>query len=956
MKINDSIHGFTVTRIQPVDIVSGELIEMSHEKSGARLAWLKTSDENKLFSVSFKTIPTDDTGVFHILEHSVLGGSERFPVKEPFLYMLKSSMNTFLNAMTFPDKTMFPVSSRNDRDFMNLTKVYLDAVFKPLIYTVPEIFYQEGHHTEWRSREDEPLYKGVVFNEMKGVISSIYNRIECEMMNMFYPDSCYRFESGGLPEAIPDLTYEQFIDTHRRFYHPSNSYFYLDGNVDIDAILELIDSEYLSAYDKSGDVIGIAEQKLIAPAEKTCFYEIAPEEEEAKHTHIAVGKIMASWDERDRIFACMVLSEAVAGSNEAPLKRALLDTGKCLDVSFGINDGIMQPFGALKIFNTDMEDAPALLETVRTTAEKLVKDGIGREALSAAINRLEFRFREGEEPKALLRCINAMSSWLYGGDLLMYIDCDSVFGFLREQIETGYYEKLLSEWLLDEEGRAALYMLPSHTYGDELKAKEQERVNAELAAMSENEKEELLALNSRLDEWQAAPDTAENIAKLPTLPLSEVNELPLEFETEKTSENGVAILRHPSRNKGISYLSLYFSIADLGREELEKLAIMSDLISELPTEKCSGAELQQRITGTLGGFSTNVIVFGKEGQPELCKPYLAVKTSFLDCNADKALALAGELLTETAFNSPEQIREILQQNDEDMKQDIIANGHRVAMRRARSGMSAESAMNELINGYEAYKALHAAAKPSDEELAALIAYISALAKRVFCRARLTASTVSAEELPLTALTDMLPEGSAPASEEMSFSLDTPAHQGIIIPSGVSYSGAALPEYEKDTPLWSVLSTILSYEYLWNEVRVKGGAYGTGCGSNNMGEVGFYSFRDPSPSGAIAAYEGAPGFLREYCGSGADISSYIISSIAQKEPLISDRAYGTIADEIFFRGITEEKRRENRKRMLSLTAEDLLAAVPSLEKSGRICVIGSAEAISACGDDFASESV
>ena len=383
---------------------------------------------------------------------------------------------------------------------------------------------------------------------------------------------------------------------------------------------------------------------------------------------------------------------------------------------------------------------------------------------------------------------------------------------------------------------------------------------------------------------------------------------------------------------------------------------MSDLISELPTEKCSGAELQQRITGTLGGFSTNVIVFGKEGQPELCKPYLAVKTSFLDCNADKALALAGELLTETAFNSPEQIREILQQNDEDMKQDIIANGHRVAMRRARSGMSAESAMNELINGYEAYKALHAAAKPSDEELAALIADISALAKRVFCRARLTASTVSAEELPLTALTDMLPEGSAPASEEMSFSLDTPAHQGIIIPSGVSYSGAALPEYEKDTPLWSVLSTILSYEYLWNEVRVKGGAYGTGCGSNNMGEVGFYSFRDPSPSGAIAAYEGAPGFLREYCGSGADISSYIISSIAQKEPLISDRAYGTIADEIFFRGITEEKRRENRKRMLSLTAEDLLAAVPSLEKSGRICVIGSAEAISACGDDFASESV
>ena len=956
MKINDTIHGFTVTRIQNVDAVSGELIEMTHEKSGARLAWLKTNEENKLFSVSFKTIPTDNTGVFHILEHSVLGGSERFPVKEPFLYMLKSSMNTFLNAMTFPDKTMFPVSSRNDRDFMNLTKVYLDAVFKPLIYTVPEIFYQEGHHTEWRSRDDSPFYKGVVFNEMKGVISSIYNRIECEMMAMLYPDSCYRFESGGLPEAIPDLTYEQFINTHRRFYHPSNSYFYLDGNVDIETILELIDGEYLSAYDKSGDVIDIAVQKPVTPAEKTCLYEIAPEEEEAKHTHIAVGKIMASWDERDKIFACMALSEALAGSNEAPLKRALLDTGKCLDVSFGINEGIMQPFGALKIFNTDMEHAVKLLETVRSTAETLVKNGIGKDALAAAINRLEFRFREGEEPKALLRCINAMSSWLYGGDLLMYIDCDSVFSFLREQIETGYYEKLLTEWLLDDTGRATLYMKPSHTYGEELKAKEQERVNAELAAMSEDEKEQLLALNSKLDEWQAAPDTAENIAKLPTLPLSEVSQQPLKFITEKTTENGITILRHPAHNKGISSVNLYFTIADLSKQELEVLAIMSDLISELPTENCSGAELQQRITGTLGGFSANVAVYSREGQQKLCKPYLAVKTSFLDCNTDNALSLVGELLTKTVFNNPEQIREILLQIDEDMKQDIIANGHRVAMRRARSGMSAESGMNELINGYEAYKALHAIAKPSDDELAKLIADISDLAKRIFCKARLTAGTVSAEELSLKTLMDMLPEGSAPESEEMEFRLETPKHQGIIIPSGVSYSGAALPEYENDTPMWSVLSTILSYEYLWNEVRVKGGAYGTGCGSNSLGEVGFYSFRDPSPSGAIAAFEGAANFLKDYCGKDTDISSYIISSIAQKEPLISDRAYGNIADEIYFRGITEEKRNANHKRMLSLTADDLLNAVSSLEKSGRICVIGSAEAISACGTDFATESV
>ena len=955
MTINDSMHGFTVTRIRPAGSVVGDMIEMVHTKTGARLAWLDNGDENKLFSVAFKTPPTDDTGVFHILEHSVLGGSERYPVKEPFLYMLRSSMNTFLNAMTFSDKTMFPVSSRNDKDFMNLTSVYLDAVFKPLIYSVPEIFYQEGHHTEWRSKEDEPLYKGVVFNEMKGVESSIYNRIEEELMAMIYPDTCYQFESGGKPSAIPDLTYEQFIAAHKRYYHPSNSYFYLDGAVDIEPVLELIDS-YLSEYDKSTDVIEIPVQKPVAPFEKTCYYEIAPEEEESAHTHIALGKVMTSWDEREKCIACIVLGEALAGSNEAPLKRALLDTGLCLDVSFGINDGIAQPFGALKIYNTDMENAETLLSTVKTTASELVGNGIGKAALTAAIDRLEFRIKESEEPKGLIRGINSLSSWLYGGDLLMYIDCDSVFDLMRKQVETDYFEKLLNEWLLDENGSVTLYMLPSHTYGDEQKKIEQERVNSELASMSEQEKDQLIELNRKLDEWQAAPDTPENIATLPTLPLSEVSELPLEFKTERGEENGMTVLRHPARNKGISSINLYFSAADFTKRELEMLAVMTDLISDLPTKNCSGAELQQRITGTLGNLNISTAVFGKEDHPEECTPFLTVKASFLDHNTEKALSLIGELLTETVYDSPDQIREILLQCDEDMKQDIIANGHRIAMRRVRSGMSAESAMNEFLCGYESYKSLHTIAKPSDEELAGLISEFKAIADKLFCRARLTAGTVSVGELSLGTLAKMLPEGNAPVSDSIAFKLETPDKQGIIIPSGVSYSGTALPTFEKDKALWGVLSTLLSYEYLWNEVRVKGGAYGTGFGVNNMGEAAFYSYRDPSPLGAVSAYSDAAEFLRNYCEMKPDISSYIISSIAQKEPLMSDSSYGSTADEIYFRGITEESRINTRKRMLSLTSDDLLAAAEPLSTLGRCCIVGSAEAIKACGEDYVTSSI
>ena len=323
MNINEKLYGFIVTNIRHTDY--GEFIEMRHEKTNAPLSWMNNAEENKLFCISFKTVPQDDTGVFHILEHSVLGGSENYPVKEPFLYLLKSSMNTFLNAMTYPDKTMYPVSSRNNRDFMNLTRVYLDAVFKPLIYTVPNIFYQEGHHIEFFGDEKEASYKGVVFNEMKGYISSVHERIEGEMKSLLYPDTSYRFDFGGLPTSIPDLTYEKFIDVHKRYYHPANSYIYLDGSINPDEVLPLIDS-YLSEYDSTGEKPEIAYQKPISPIVRELYYDSSAESNDDSQTFLAVGKILASWEEREKIAAYSVLTEAIAGCNDSPLKKALLDT------------------------------------------------------------------------------------------------------------------------------------------------------------------------------------------------------------------------------------------------------------------------------------------------------------------------------------------------------------------------------------------------------------------------------------------------------------------------------------------------------------------------------------------------------------------------------------------------------------------------------------------------------
>lgn len=933
-----NLHGFTV--IDRKNINGADFIIMNHDKTGARLAWFNNKDENKLFSVSFKTVPEDDTGVFHILEHSVLGGSENYPVKEPFLYMIKNSMNTFLNAMTFPDKTMFPVSSRNATDFINLTKVYLDAVFKPSIYTNPCIFYQEGHHIEYRAEGNTPSYKGVVFNEMKGVMSSVQECIETKIMEMLFPESCYRFNYGGLPSAIPNLTYKQFIETHKRFYHPSNSYIWLDGDIDIEPVLELIDG-YLSEYDKNNNLPEIPVQNPIKYSEKTEYYEISSEENEENHAHLAIGKILGSFDEREKILAYSVLCDALAGSNDSPFKRAVLDTGLCLDVELSLSDGISQPFGMIKVNNINDSDSDKIISAIRNIVKNIVDSGIGRDILMSAVNRSEFNFIESEEPQALTRCVDGMSSWLYGGEPLLYIDCADVFAELKNKVDTGYFEQLLSEWLLNEEGRAVLHMLPSKTLGDELKQQEQERLNSEISAMNDMKKSELIELNRQLDEWQENPDSDENIAKIPVLPLSEVSENPIDYKTCEAMEDGIKVLYHPAKNNGITCLNLWFNVSDISRHELETLVILDSLISELPTTKSTGTELQQKIIGILGSLSTDICALSKPDSIEKCTTYFSVKARFLTENTEKAFELISEILTETIYDNPELISEIISQDKEELRQDIIADGHRFAMRRARCGMSAESAVNEIINGYESYKLIR---DITNKQIKEIIPAIISLAERIFCKSRLTASITSTESVSIKPLIDKLSNGEDyDVSVKMQLSdlkINCPDKQIIVIPSGVSYTGACLAEKTSDCALWDVISTIITYEYLWNEVRVKGGAYGTGEGTNILGESAFYSFRDPSPDASIDVYAKSADFLSEYCSAEPDITNYIISTIARGEPLISDGAYGTTADIFYFREVGYAERKQIRKRILSLTYKDLSSAVPYLGNIGTYCIIGS----------------
>ncbi len=450
------VHGFEVTGVRAVEELSAVCCELRHIKTGAEVVWMDNGAENKLFSITFKTIPEDSTGVFHILEHSVLCGSENYPVKEPFVELLKSSLNTFLNAMTFPDKTMYPVSSRNKTDFINLSRIYLDAVFKPAILSNPNIFYQEGWHFELEDSQEEPTYNGVVFNEMKGAYSSVDRTAHQALCQRLFPDSCYGLSSGGDPECIPDLTYEQFLAAYRRYYHPSNARIFLDGSVPLDEILTIIDEEYLCGYEPLESPVELRMQAPIESCESVCEYEIGPQDDPEGKDLMIRGKVICDWSDRVKQLACYALGQYLTGSNDAPLKKAILEAGLGQDVTMAVEDGVAQPFVYLMIRNASHDSRSRVDEVIQNTAQRLLDDGLDIESIEASVNHAEFGLREGEEPAGLERAIYAMSSWLYGGDPLLYIVQDEAFRTLRERLDGEYCAGLLRELLLDTEHTATI--------------------------------------------------------------------------------------------------------------------------------------------------------------------------------------------------------------------------------------------------------------------------------------------------------------------------------------------------------------------------------------------------------------------------------------------------------------------------------------------------------------------
>ena len=956
MKLNETLYGFTVTREAAIDEIKATLYEAIHEKSGARLIYLDREDENKTFSITFKTLPEDSTGVFHIIEHSVLNGSEKYPVKEPFVELLKGSLNTFLNAMTFADKTMYPVASRNDKDFLNLVSVYLDAVFHPLMLTEPNIFYQEGWHYELDSRDGELKTSGVVLNEMRGAYSSPDEVSSYHIREMLYGNSCYRFESGGEPGAITDLTHEEFCKAHAKYYHPSNAEIFLDGSVKLDEVLPLID-EYLSEYERKEISFDIPSPVKPKETTREIEYEIAENESPENKTRLSVGYLTGRFDEQEKSVAISVLIDALTSSNESPLKKAIIDSGLCEDLLITTSDSMQDNMFFIDFRNVKDGKCDELYEFFNETVTELCKNGIDKDALEASLNSIEFKLREkdfGTFPIGVIYAMTVEDSTLYGGDAMQNLVYEKVLSSIREKLKGDYFEKLLYSLVIENEYKAKLRMTPSPTLGKRRSEEESARLAAIKAKMTDDEIEELLKFCEDLKAWQEREDTDEALAALPMLKLEDISPKIERIPHTVEKSEGVTTLHADVATSGITYLSLYYDSTDLSADEIFKLRILLSLFEEVKTKKRSAIELQNLIKSNLGALGASAPhLTTRSGEVKL---YSLISASFLDSKKEEAVSLIREMIYDSIFTDKEVARNIIRQMKIGSEESFSAMGHSIAFTRSSAQTNPEAAIAEYYSGYEAHLSTKRLDKSFDELADGLIKSLEALVEKIFVRERLTIVITGRKSDELTkTIVDMTPSGCACATATTPVLPLGRKREGILIPARAAFAGigAYITDLGEDaTGSIEVARSLLSYDFLWNKVRVQGGAYGVGLIARNE-NVGFYSYRDPSPKRSVGCFAESGEFLRDLAKSGEDITKFIIGAVGNIAPLLTPKLKGSLAARRYLRGVTDEETEKRLGEILATDSDALINISKILDKiceSACPCIIAGRDILDACNLD------
>ena len=948
-----TVHGFTVKSVTDLPEVKGRLVRMTYEKNGADLAWLDRDDDNKTFAIIFRTIPDDDTGVAHIIEHSVLCGSEKYPVRQPFVEMLKSSFATYLNAWTAPDRTTYPVCSRNNADFLNLTDVYLDAVFHPLSVKGPLQFRQEGWHYEIHGERGtgngELTRNGVVLSEMKGAFGNPQRLAYNEINRLLFPDNCYGRCSGGYPASIHGLTFEKYKEFYFSHYHPSNARIFLDGRVDLPAMLAKLDS-CLSDYERREIDAPIPFQKPVA-AEKTMPYEIGEDDSAADKTVLMDGWVYGTWRDREEELALDVMTDALADSNEAPLKKALLGRGLCEDVEFSLSGSKAQMCAYLCVKNVKDGKADEVRRTVRETLERIVADGLDRRRIAALVDRREFRDREqdtGGTPRGLANVHNASCQWLYGGDPADAFRTEHLYKSLRERIAQGWFENLLKRAILDNPHHAKLTMTPSKTLGGERRRAEKAELAAMLAKWSKEELSRVKAEAKALEEFQKKVDSPEDLAKLPALSLSDIPEKGPVPEWAEADVGGTRAFRVKTSANGIAYLDLYFELRGCSREELSDAAILAEALGDLPTAKRGLQELKNELDANLGRLDAEVKAFARPGDAKRAKSYLVVHVSALESKLGEIARLVPEVLLETSFDT-KLTGDLVNQRRRSIEQSVAGrSGSHYASLRASASQSVLCTVYEFFGGISFLRRLQAVDDSFGEGGDDFCRRLAALSERVFSRRGLTAFVSDNVETGwLEAVFARFPQG-APVPDVAI--LPMPARREGFRTTG-KIAGTAKASFPGVcTGSGRVAAHMLTLDYLWNEIRVLGGAYGGQFGVGTSGLAKYVSWNDPNPARTFGVYDRTGDALRKAVQESPSLDKYIIGTVSGTEPYLTPSVEMSSAAALALSGRTPGDVQRLRREMLHTTKADLMRfadTLDSLTNSPAICVVGGTAQVDAC---------
>ena len=931
-KVGEIKYGFLLERQEFIDEANSLASIFVHIKSGAKLLHLKNHDPNKVFAIGFKTIPNDDTGVAHVLEHSVLCGSKKFPAKKPFVELLKGSLNTFLNAMTFPDKTLYPFASKNEKDFLNLMDVYMNAVFYPNIYDVKEILMQEGWHYEIHKPEDELTYNGVVYNEMKGVFSSPQG-ILMQKINHSLFNNCYKYVSGGDPDVIPQLTQEMFESFHKKYYQPSNSYMFIYGDGEIEKYLEFLDKEYLSNLSKQDLDFHIElDDGFKHPKEELYEYAVSEECDDMNRAYMALNFVTGKSTDSELSISLSILNSILLESEAAPLKRALLDAGLAIDVNGYFDDSTLQPTFSILLGNTDEKRKEKFKNITFTTLSNLVRNGIDEDIVDACVNREEFMLRECQEsgmPKGLLYYFKAMNTWIHGEDPLKPLKFEKYLEHIRENIKSGYFENLIDKYFLKNDHTSLVILAPKKGLNLEKKEKLSKKLALRKSLLSNTEINEIIDDNRRLKERQNTPDTKEALATIPMLSLEDIDKNPKKLNVEELSLDGVKLLYYKVPTNKIAYLNFMFSTENLREEEIPYAALLSQLLGKLNTKNYNYMELNKKIMLSTGGINFENQVFPNYVSTDKYKAFFNSKCKVMIGKIDVGMELLTEIITNSLFEDKGRIRELINMMVYQNQMMLMEAGHMTAAIRLGSYFSASSAYIEKTMNYEFYEFLLGLENNFETEIDMLIEKLKKVSKKLFVKKSLTITLTSDEE-EFSLLKDnlhilldkLIAEESTTIKHQFKEEIK---NEGILTPSNVQYVACGY-NYKSLGFNYSgkmlVLKTVLSNDYLWNKIRVLGGAYGAMIFVGKDGTFILVSYRDPNLKETLKAYEEIGHYLDKFQASDREMLKYIIGTISALEPNLTPEEEGWQTIKNYICGVTQDVLQKERQEVLNVTAQDI----------------------------------